>query len=56
MEEKSEYEYDDLGRVSKVSHPMFDNGSITDNLIYLESKELSELSSALGYIAKYEYY
>ena len=25
---QSEYEYDDFGRISKVSHPMYDNGSI----------------------------
>jgi hypothetical protein len=27
-----------------------------DNLIYLESEELSPLSSTMGYVAKYEYY
>ena len=31
---RSEYEYDNLGRISKVSHPMYDNGSMVGVIGY----------------------
>ena len=57
----SEYEYDDLGRISKISHPMYDNGSIIgvidyEDYVYNDKNQLEEIiyyNNNLSY--KYSY-
>ena len=45
---QSEYEYDNLGRISKISHPMYDNGKIVgvidyEDYVYNTKNQLEEI-------------
>jgi len=59
---KSEYTYDSSGRISSISHPMYENDIITgvishtSNMNIIVQEELSVFSSSQSSILIYEYF